>query len=167
MKKNNPLNDVPILDASMDDFKEHLEFNLWSTQSCADFRNDRDRPYDGQPWTDDGERGKAEVKGLTIRDVTDCYVKAVLLSSANDEYFKNFSDLWDFSECHTDEDKPKPTQFLLDNQHKFPYAKVELGTWRPQDLYNVDFNSIDSLAVAHNLSCEIERMMRIFPNINK
>lgn len=34
----------------------------------------RDRPYAGQPQTDDGERGKTLVHGLTFRDVKDCFV---------------------------------------------------------------------------------------------
>lgn len=40
-----------------------------------------DRPYDGQPHTDTGERGRTEVKGLTFRDLRDCYVRACFLSS--------------------------------------------------------------------------------------
>jgi hypothetical protein len=34
----------------------------------------RDRPYDGQPQTDVGERGKQDVYGVTIRDVRDSFV---------------------------------------------------------------------------------------------
>ncbi|HKU53138.1 MAG TPA: hypothetical protein VJQ25_11760 [Nitrospira sp.] len=37
---------------------------------------DRDRPYDGQIHTDQGERGKTLVEGLTMRDILDCYVRA-------------------------------------------------------------------------------------------
>lgn len=37
---------------------------------------DRERPYDGQPHTDTGERGKTEVRGLTMRDIRDCYIRA-------------------------------------------------------------------------------------------
>jgi len=36
----------------------------------------RERPYNGQPWTDDGERGRTMVKGLTMRDVRDCLILA-------------------------------------------------------------------------------------------
>ncbi|MFL1440421.1 hypothetical protein [Nocardiopsis protaetiae] len=39
-------------------------------------RIDRERPYDGQPHTDEGERGKTLVEGLTMRDVFDCYIRA-------------------------------------------------------------------------------------------
>ena len=36
---------------------------------------DRTRPYDGQPHTDLGERGKQEVYGVTFRDLRDCFVR--------------------------------------------------------------------------------------------
>lgn len=35
---------------------------------------DPKRPYDGQPHTDAGERGKTLVEGLTMRDIADCYI---------------------------------------------------------------------------------------------
>ena len=34
-------------------------------------RLDRDRPYDGQIHTDEGERGRQEVSGVTMRDLVD------------------------------------------------------------------------------------------------
>ena len=42
---------------------------------------DADRPYDGQPHTDLGERGSTEVKGVTFRDLRDCFVRACYESS--------------------------------------------------------------------------------------
>jgi len=42
---------------------------------------DRNRPYNGQPHTDTGERGKQLISGLTMRDVRDCFVKACYHSS--------------------------------------------------------------------------------------
>lgn len=36
----------------------------------------RDRPYNGQPHTDTGERGRQEVHGVTMRDLRDCYIRA-------------------------------------------------------------------------------------------
>ena len=42
---------------------------------------DRTRPYDGQPWTDTGERGKTEIKGITFRDLRDCFIRACYRSS--------------------------------------------------------------------------------------
>lgn len=41
----------------------------------------RDRPYDGQPHTDEGERGKTLVEGLTMRDVCDCMAMGLLDAS--------------------------------------------------------------------------------------
>jgi len=43
---------------------------------------DRERPYDGQPWTDGGERGKNEVTKITMRDLRDCIIRACYESSA-------------------------------------------------------------------------------------
>lgn len=42
---------------------------------------DRERPYNGQPHTDHGERGKQLVEGLTMRDIVDCFTRACFLSS--------------------------------------------------------------------------------------
>ena len=39
---------------------------------------DRNRPYNGQPHTDQGARGQTLVTGLTFRDVCDCYVLGFL-----------------------------------------------------------------------------------------
>lgn len=46
-----------------------------------DHNMERSRPYTGQPHTDTGERGRTEVKGVTFRDLRDCYLRAVCLSS--------------------------------------------------------------------------------------
>lgn len=42
---------------------------------------DPSRPYDGQPHTDEGERGKTEIRGITMRDLTDCFFRACYESS--------------------------------------------------------------------------------------
>ena len=42
---------------------------------------DRNRPYDGQPHTDQGERGKTLIEGLTMRDVADCILLGFLDAS--------------------------------------------------------------------------------------
>jgi O-glycosyl hydrolase len=61
----------------------------------------------------------------------------------------------------------KPTQYLLDHQNEpdFISTKVELGTWRPQDVYKINWEDVDPLAIAKNLTCEIEKMMGISPNV--
>ena len=42
---------------------------------------DPTRPYDGQPHTTDGTRGQQLVEGLTMRDIKDCYIRALFESS--------------------------------------------------------------------------------------
>lgn len=156
--------DIPMLDIESADFKEQLDFALWSTDSSSDYRNDRERPYNGQLHTDDGLRGKQEVKGLTMRDIKDCLIKAMLMSAPSDKYLEadEFTKCWDFST-----EPPTPTKYLLDKQNEpdFISTKAETGNWRPQDVYKIDFNKIDPIAIAQNMSCEIERMMGIYPNI--
>ena len=38
---------------------------------------DRNRPYNGQPWTDDGKRGEQLISGVTLRDIRDCLILAL------------------------------------------------------------------------------------------
>lgn len=158
--------EIEMLDASNEDFIEQLDFALWSTGGSSDYRNDKERPYNGQSWTDEGERGKTEVKGLTMRDIKDCLIRAMIMSAPSDKYLEveTFLKCWDFST-----EPAKPTQFLLDKQNEpdFVSCKVELGTWRTQDVYKIDFNKIDPLAIAQNMTCEIEKIMGIFPNIKQ
>lgn len=163
--------DIPIIDATSKSFKDELAFNIWSTHSCSDYRNDRERPYDGQIHTDDGIRGKTEVKDLTMRDIKDCLVKAMLTASVDDEYLKvsdNFLKCWDWEKGKDKNGNLIPTQFLLDKQKedKFLCTKVETNTWRYNDIYKIDFNNIDPGAILGNLICEIEKMMGIYPNVN-
>lgn len=97
---------------------------------------DSKRPYDGQPWTNAGERGKALVGGLTMRDIVDCFARAVFKSSG-----------------------PGP---LYEASCKGDGCLLSMN-----DLYDVDLSDIDIVAVSQDLTCEIERMMGIFPNIYK
>lgn len=83
----------------------------------------RDRPYDGQPWTDLGERGKQEIKGITMRDLRDCYIRACYLSSG-----------------------------LSTEQY-------------PKSVYELPWDDMSPIAIAQNLTCEVERVMGIFPNL--
>ena len=156
--------EISILEPSSEDFKEQLDFALWSTGGSSDYRNDRERPYNGQSWTDEGERGKTVVKGLTLRDIRDCLIKAMSMSAPSDAYLEAdvFVKCWDWST-----EPATPTQYLLDRQNEpdFVSTKAETGNWRPQDVYKINWDKVDPLAVAQNLSCEIERMMGIFPNI--
>ncbi len=62
---------------------------------------DRNRPYSGQSHTHNGERGKAIVEGLTMRDVADCIVGGFLSCGGiykdnpvpNDIYKINLNDI--------------------------------------------------------------------------
>lgn len=158
--------EIPVIDMQDADSDAQLAFHIWSTTGSSDYSNDRNRPYTGQSWTDEGKRGETEVKGLTMRDIKDCLIKAILLASPSEEYLKPevFIQCWDFSK-----NPIQPTQYLLDRQNdpNFVSTKVALGTWRAQDVYKVDLNKIDPLAIANNLTCEIEKMMGIFPNIEE
>ena len=59
---------------------------------------DRNRPYNGQSHTDEGERGKTLVEGLTMRDVADCMVIGFLEASGS--YLENptRNDIYNVSE---------------------------------------------------------------------
>ena len=54
---------------------------------------DRNRPYNGQPHTDCGFRGKQEVHGLTMRDIRDCFISACYQSDPGRKYPKSIYDL--------------------------------------------------------------------------
>ena len=60
------------------EFNQMLQWAFTEIQGSSALSLERDRPYDGQPHTDQGERGKQEVKGLTLRDIADCIVLGFL-----------------------------------------------------------------------------------------
>jgi hypothetical protein len=99
------------------------------------YRNDRERPYDGQPHTSDGTRGKTKIKNITFRDLQDCFVKGCLLS------------------CGIDQPEL--------------YQRVEDGNWLTDDVYKIDFEKVDPMAIEKNMSCEVEKLMGIYPNVPK
>jgi len=92
------------------------------------------RPYDGQSHTDAGERGKTLVEGLTMRDVADCFARALFQSSGEGPFY-DASAVGDG--CR------------LSNQ----------------DMHRIDLNTISPGAWQNSLTCEIEKMMGIFPNL--
>jgi hypothetical protein len=53
----------------------------------------RNRPYNGQQHTGDGERGKQQVVGLTMRDIRDCLILAFYDSSGLSNPPKSVEDL--------------------------------------------------------------------------
>jgi len=97
----------------------------------------RDRPYNGQPHTDTGVRGMTEIRGVTFRDMRDCFIRAVLLSS------HGISPAGLYDEA----------------------TKGEAAAICENDLYGWDLNKLDPMAVAQNLACEIEKIMGIYPNV--
>jgi hypothetical protein len=82
---------------------------------------DRRRPYNGQPQTDCGERGMTEVKGLTMRDITDCVRIAIWESCGSPE--------------------------------------------NAASIYDCDLSDCDAIAIEKNITCNIEKMMGIYPNV--
>lgn len=98
---------------------------------------DPKRPYDGQPHTDAGERGKTLVAGLTMRDVCDCFVIGWLMASGRSSLAESgtasYNDVYE------------------------PGIRLD-GSGLPDD-------DIDPLAVMQNMTCEMERRMGIFPNL--
>jgi hypothetical protein len=134
---------VDILKINDPNFKEELELTLNTEGSASDYRNDRERPYNGQPHTTEGVRGAQEVKGITFRDLKDCFVQAMLVSSGKSEL----------------SDK------VFEKDEEFKGTKYAAkGTWRASDVYNVD--DFDPIAVAQNLCCFVEHYMGIYPNVN-
>ena len=103
---------------------------------CYDHNMQRDRPYNGQGHTDHGIRGRTEINGITFRDLRDCFIRACFLSASH--------------------------------IHPAGYNQADNGEAAAlceNDLYQLDFDEIDIVAVAQNLTCEVERIMGIFPNI--
>lgn len=98
----------------------------------------RDRAYSGQPHTDEGERGKAEVHGITFRDLRDCFIRAVLLSAGHVAPAK-------YEEA----------------------TKGELALLSANDMFGFNLDDLNPIAIGHNLACEVERAMGIYPNVPK
>lgn len=96
----------------------------------------RDRPYSGQPHTDTGERGRTEIRGITFRDLRDAYIRAVFLSASH------------LNHAAYEEARKGEGAVLCEN-----------------DLYSLDWDKLDPVAICQNLGCEVERLMGIFPNV--
>ena len=68
---------IPIFDIDDPNCEKKLAVVLSDQTNICNRR----RPYIGQPHTKSGERGKCEVHGLTIRDISDCIVMGAIDSS--------------------------------------------------------------------------------------
>ena len=131
------MTDIPIYDfpENAEDFAKiwrQVENDLGHT----DVNMNRDRPYYGQLHTSTGERGATEIKGITFRDLRDCFISAICLSAS-----------------HLDEE-------LYDEADKGEDAIL-----CENDLYKINLDKLDPMAICQNLGCEVERLMGIFPNI--
>ena len=139
-------NEVPVIDMTDKHFQDKFNFAMWSTFSSSDYRNDRERPYNGQSHTDYGKRGETLVQGLTMRDISDCMVQGFLAASNNEDLQKKVF------EIHKEFQGTE-------------YASK--GNWRYQDIYKIDLSEIDPGAVIKNTICFIEYYMGIFPNVSE
>lgn len=123
----------------------HIVFNAISHDLGWDDHNmERGRPYNGQPQTSTGARGATEIKGVTFRDLRDCFVRAVLLSTGG---------------------------MVIDGVDLGPrYAealKGERAALCENDLYGFNLDQLDPMAICQNLACEVERVIGIYPNVPK
>lgn len=98
----------------------------------------RDRPYYGQPHTCTGKRGATEIKGITFRDLRDAYIRAVFLSAHHQ------------------------TPHLYEQANNGENAMIAESY-----LYTLNWNDLDPMAIQQNLSCEIEKLMGIYPNVEE
>jgi hypothetical protein len=131
-----------VLDMNDEDLQKKLEFASVAATGSSAYRNDRERPYNGQPQTDHGERGKTEVRGLTIRDISDCFVQGFLAASGVSELADKTISL------DTDD------------------ASYKKGDWRYEDVYKIK-TDINPQAVIGMAMCFIEKYMGVFPNVGK
>ncbi len=115
----NKLNNIPIVEWS----EVHELPKVLEALSPSLIFMDRNRPYNGQPWTDTGVRGSTEIKNVTMRDVTDCLRIALYESCGSPENVKS--------------------------------------------VYDLDISNCDPIAIEQNLTCNIEKIMGIYPNLCK
>lgn len=100
-----------------------------------------DRPFTGQPHTDQGERGKTEVKGIRFRDLADCVVRALV-------------------DCNVSR--------LIDEDAKLGWelhGRAEDGTLNYNDVFKLPIEGMDPLALVQTVCCQVEKAMGIFPNL--
>lgn len=119
---------------------------IMSMQTNTDKSMLRSRPYEeGQP-----KRMQQQISGVTMRDLRDCFIRAVLLSTGGSFY------------CE------KPMDMVLHTKLKNAYAEARKGEQAKldiNDLYGFDLDKLDPMAISQNLMCEIEKVMGIYPNM--
>jgi hypothetical protein len=102
----------------------------------------RDRPYNGQPHTCTGGRGSTEIRGVTFRDLRDCFIRAVLLSTGG-----------------------QPIDGVCMRMKYEEACKGEAAVLCENDVYGFNLDKLDPIAISQNLCCEVEKAMGIFPNV--
>lgn len=144
MNENKPLGVVDLSKVSPESAGDVIENAIMVLEGpkCMN----RDRPYNGQPWTNNGIRGSTQIAGLTFRDIRDCYIRAFIISHP---YYHEGT-----------LQRLEPNATLIDEANKGEKAQLN-----GNDLFSL-IGDIDPIAVSQNLSCEIERVMGIFPNIS-
>jgi len=109
----------------------------------------RDRPYTGQPHTQLGARGSQEIKGITFRDLRDCFLRAFIQSHPS--YVPGTLN------------RIEPNATLYEEAEKGEHAAI-----CDRDIYNLNEDyGLDPIAVSQNLACEIEKLMGIYPNVDQ
>ncbi len=131
------MSDIPMYEfpESAEGFKKLWE-RFANDLGMNDMNMDRERPYIGQEHTMMGKRGETEIKGITFRDMRDCFIRAAFLCAGEQ-----------LRELYKEADKGEDAA-LCEN-----------------DLYKLDWNELDPMAICQNLACEMERIMGIFPNV--
>lgn len=71
------MSDEEVIDGGKE-FNQMLSWAFSDLQGSSAISLERDRLYDGQPHTGQGERGKTLVVGLAMRDISDCIVRGFL-----------------------------------------------------------------------------------------
>jgi len=104
----------------------------------SDHTVDAQRPFTGQPHTYQGQRGMAEVRGIRFRDLADCVAKA-----------------WIHAAAHTTEA----------NKEEELRRRADDGTLNYNDLYELQIGDVDPVALIQCVTCEVEKVMGIYPNI--
>ena len=117
-------------------------------ESMGDYTTDRDRPFTGQSHTDQGERGKTEVKGIRFRDLADCVARAIVDSTPPDR---------DQDGLELDTEQNRRLAELR--------PRVEDGTLNYNDLYRINWNDMSPVALIQNVCTRVEKEMDIYPNM--
>jgi hypothetical protein len=134
---------IPMSDGEDPNLNGKMELAMKTIQGSTAYSNNRNRPYNGQPHTQNGKRGQTKIQGLTMRDLADCITQGFLKASL-------------------DEGLSDKTKEINDEFKNTKYAS--LNNWRHDDIYKIECD-FDPGAVIQCVLCFVEDMMGIFPNV--